>query len=114
MAFWMSLAVGLAAVNLVLLTVLAAVWFRNYRTFRTNLLLGLLLFAGVLAMENLVAIVAYLSTEMLYAGSDTAKYAIIGLRSLQFVALVFLTIVTLFPSGKILGSRGRATDTKHS
>lgn len=105
MAIWMGSAVTLAAVNLLLLTVLITVWLRNYRAFRSPLLLGLLLFAGVLAVENIVAIAAYLSTEMVYAGGKTAMYAIVALRALHFVALAFLTAVTLFPSGKLLRSR---------
>ncbi|PSP27804.1 hypothetical protein BRC65_04065 [Halobacteriales archaeon QH_2_65_14] len=105
MAFWMGSAVSLAAVNLLLLGVLMTVWLYNYRTFRSPMLLGLLLFAGVLAVENLVAIGAYLSTEMIYAGGKTAMYTIVALRGLQFVALAFLTVVTLFPSGKVVRSR---------
>lgn len=102
MAFWMSLVVGLAAVDLALLSVLIVVWLGNYRTFRSPMLLGLLLFAGVLAVENIVAIGAYLSTEMIYAGGKTAMYTLVGLRGLQFLALLFLTVVTLFPSAKLL------------
>lgn len=102
MAFWMSLAVGLAAVNLALLSALIVVWLGNYRTFRSPMLLGLLLFAGVLAVENIVAIGAYLSTEMIYAGGKTAMYTLVGLRGLQLLALLFLTVVTLFPSGRLL------------
>lgn len=104
MTFWMGTAVGLAAVNLLLLSVLIVVWLYNYRTFRSPMLLGLLLFAGVLAVENVVAIAAYLSTEMIYAGGSTAMYTVVGLRGLQFGALVFLTAVTLFPSGKFVTS----------
>jgi hypothetical protein len=104
MAFWMSSAVGLAAVNLALLSVLIVVWLDNYRTFRSPMLLGLLLFAGVLSVENIVAIGAYLSTEMIYAGGKTAMYTLVALRGLQFLALGFLTVVTLFPSGKLFGS----------
>lgn len=104
MTFWMSSAVGLAAVNLALLSVLIVVWLDNYRTFRSPMLLGLLLFAGVLAVENVLAIGAYLSTEMIYAGGKTAMYTLVGLRGLQFIAIAFLTVVTLFPSGNLLGS----------
>jgi len=104
MTFWMGSAVGLAAVNLLLLSLLIAVWLYNYRTFRSPMLLGLLLFAGVLAVENIVAIAAYLSTEMIYAGGKTAMYTLVGLRGLQFAALVFLTVVTLFPSGRLVRS----------
>jgi len=95
MAFWMGSAVGLASINLVLLGVLGSVWLSNYRTFRTNLLLGLLLFAGVLGAENVIAIGAYLSTGMVYGGGKNAMYAVVALRALQFVALVFLTAVTM-------------------
>ena len=95
MAFWMGSAIGLASINLVLLGVLGSVWLSNYRKFRTNLLLGLLLFAGVLGAENIVAIGAYLSTGMVYGGGKTAMYAVVALRGLQFVALAFLTTVTM-------------------
>jgi hypothetical protein len=95
MAFWMGSAVGLASINLVLLGVLGSIWLSNYRKFRTNLLLGLLLFVGVLGVENIVAIFAYLSTGMVYSSGKTAMYAVVGLRALQLVALTFLTAVTM-------------------
>ncbi len=114
MDFWVPSAVGLAVVNVALLTVLGSIWLQNYRKFRTNLLLGLLLFAGVLAVENLVAIGAYLSTEMIYASGKTAMIAIVGLRALQFVAISFLTVVTLFPSGSILNSLRRRPRSEQS
>jgi hypothetical protein len=95
MAFWMGSAVGLASINLVLLGVLGSVWLSNYRKFRTNLLLGLLLFVGVLGAENVIAIGAYLSTGMVYGGGKTAMYAVVALRGLQFLALMFLTTVTM-------------------
>lgn len=110
MEVWTGLAVSLAVVNLLLLGVLLVVWSGNYRTFRTPLLLGLLLFAGALALENLVAIGGYLATDMMYAGGETAKYTLIGLRGLQFVALVFLTVVTLFPSTRLLRSPAHEAD----
>lgn len=95
LTIWMTAAVGLAALNLLLLAILGAVWLSNYRRFRTPLVLGLLLFAGVMAVENLVAVGAFLSTGMLYAGGRSAMYANVGLRALQFVALAFLTTVTV-------------------
>jgi hypothetical protein len=95
MGFWMTSAVGLAALNLLLLGVLGYVWFSNYRKFRTNLLLGLLMFVGILAVENIVAISAFLSTNMVYGGGKMTMYSTVGLRALQSVALTFLTAVTL-------------------
>ena len=95
MAFWMASAVGLAVLNLLLLGALGWVWLSNYRKFRTNLLLGLLMFVGILALENLVAIYAFLSTGMVIGSGKMTMYATVGLRALQFVALSFLTTVTL-------------------
>lgn len=83
-----------AGVNVALLLVLTAIWIRNYRTFRTGLTLGLLAFGGVLLVENVLAIYFFFSTAMLYSGSAAAQQAVLVLRTLQMVALLFLTYVT--------------------
>jgi hypothetical protein len=91
----MTVASALSGLNVLLLLVLVVVWGRNYRTFRTPLTLGLLGFALVLVVENAVALAFYFSMGMLYAGSATAQMAVLAMRALQFVALVFLTVVSL-------------------
>jgi hypothetical protein len=91
----MIVATGLAALNVTLLLVLTGVWVRNYRTFGSELTLGLLAFAVVLLLENLTAVYFFLSTEMLYAKLPEVQTAVLTLRALQFVALAFLTWVTL-------------------
>ncbi|SDY08080.1 hypothetical protein [Halobellus clavatus] len=91
----LSFAAALSVVNVVLLAVVSAVWARNYRTFRSPLTLGLLSFAAVLAVENLVALSFFFSMGMLYTGSAAAQQAVLAMRGLQFVAIVFLTIVSL-------------------
>lgn len=87
-------AAALTAVNLLLLTVLGVIWARNYRTFRTNLILGLIAFAAVLFVENAVALYFYFSTSMLYASDSTVMTVVAVMRILQFVAIAFLTWVT--------------------
>ena len=89
------IASGLAAVNLVLLAALSVVWLRNYRTFRTPLILGLLAFGGVMFAENALALYFFFSMKMLYSGDPTVQSAVALLRGLQFVALAFLTYVTM-------------------
>ena len=74
---------------------LGVVWLRNYWTFRSNLLLGLLAFAGVMLAENLVAVYYFFSMQMLYVGDPGAQQSVVVLRALQFVALLFLTYVTM-------------------
>lgn len=88
-------ATGLAAANALLLLVLTAVWVRNYRKFRTSLILGLIVFGAVMLLENAMAIAFFLSMNMLYSGDPGVQTSVAVLRGLQFVALLFLTWVTL-------------------
>ena len=88
-------AMGLAGVNAVILVVLSGVWVRNYRTFQSNLTLALLAFGVVLLLENLMAIYFFFSMGSLYADSPLVGEAVLVLRALQFLALAFLSYVTL-------------------
>lgn len=85
----------LSGLNILLLLVLGWVWTRNYREFKTPLTLGLLGFAAVLVVENLIALAFFFSMGMLYAGSSTAQVAVLAMRAFQFVAIAFLTVVSL-------------------
>ena len=95
MGTMITIASVLSGLNALLLLALGTVWLRNYRTFRTNLILGLLAFAAVMLVENLVALSFYFSMGMLYAGSPRAQQTVVVLRGLQFLALLFLTYVTM-------------------
>ena len=87
-------ATALSAGNLALLALLAYVWIQNYRRFKTPLVLGLLAFSLVLALENAVAISFFFSSGMLYAADPTVERVVVALRGLQFLALCFLAYVT--------------------
>lgn len=90
-----TVATAFAAGNLVLLGVLAYVWIQNYRTFRSSLILGLLAFAVVFMIENVVAVYFYVFTEtMLYGADETVQRIALIKRALQFLALCFLGYVT--------------------
>lgn len=89
------IASGFAAVNVLLLLALGTVWVRNYRTFQTPLILGLLAFAGVLLIENALALYFFFSMTMLYSGDPTVQTAVAVLRALQFVAIAILTYITM-------------------
>jgi hypothetical protein len=94
MSTYITVASGLAALNMALLAVLCFVWLRNYRRFRTPLVLGLLAFAAVMLVENLAAIYFFFSMGMLYAGDPHAQQFVAALRGLEFLALLVLTYVT--------------------
>lgn len=92
---WPSLTTGLSAVNLVLLVVLLWIWVRNYRTFASAMVLGLIVFAVVLIVENLLAVYFAFSMATLYATDPTVQAIGSLLRALQFLALIVLTWATL-------------------
>jgi len=91
----MLAAVVISVINLALLGVLTYVWVSNYRTFKSPHILGLVMFAVVLSVENVAAIYFHFSMGMLYASSPTAQSVVALLRGLQLVALVALTWATL-------------------
>jgi len=86
---------ALAGINVLLLGALTLVWARNYRTFRTPLILGLLAFGAVMLAENGVALYFFFSAQMLYSMNPGVQEIVAILRALQSLALVFLTYVTM-------------------
>lgn len=95
MSTTLLIASGLSAVNVLLLAALGTVWLRNYRQFRTQMVLGLLAFAVVLLIENLTALFFFFDMRMLFAADPQVHLAVAVLRALEFVALAFLTYVTM-------------------
>jgi hypothetical protein len=91
----LTIASALSGLNIALLTTLLVVWWRNYRQFGTPLTLGLVVFAVVLAVENVVAIGFFFSSGMLYAADPAAQAAVLAMRALQLLALSVLTYVTM-------------------
>jgi hypothetical protein len=85
----------MAAVNVLLLGTLTVVWARNYRTFGTSMIAGLVVFAAVMLVENAAAIYFFFSMKMLYSGDPGVQQVVAVLRGLQMVALAFLTYVTM-------------------
>jgi hypothetical protein len=95
MQLTIQIASGLAAVNILFLAALTGVWIRNYRTFRTPLILGLIAFGGVMLAENVLALYFFFSMQSFYSGDPHVQQAVVVLRGLQLVALGFLTYVTM-------------------
>jgi hypothetical protein len=86
----------LSGLNSVLLLILLSVWLRNYRTFGSNMVLGLVGFSAVLLLENLVAVFFFFrSMQMLYSSDPLVGQVVVGMRLLELVAILFLTYVTV-------------------
>ena len=90
-----TVATALSGGNFLLLGILSYVWIQNYRTFRTPLVLGLLVFSLVFMLENLVAVYFFFAEEMLYGYEPIVHQVMLILRGLQFFALLSLVYVTL-------------------
>jgi hypothetical protein len=91
----LHVATAVSALNIAVLAVLTAVWVRNYREFRTPLVLALVVFGLVLLAENGVAIYFFFSMKMLYSADSMVHSAVAVLRGMQFVAFAFLAWATL-------------------
>lgn len=90
----LTAAAALAGVNILLLVGLGAIWLRNYWTFRTTLVLGLVAFVVVLLLQNVAALYFFFSMEMLYVADPGIHTVVLVLRGLETVALVILAYVT--------------------
>lgn len=86
----------LAVLNSLLLLVLSVVWLRNYREFRSTMVLGLVAFSAVLLLENLLAVYFFFaSMTSLYSSDPLVGQVVLVMRTLQFVAVALLTYVSL-------------------
>jgi len=81
-----------AAVNVLLLLVLVAIWGRNYRTIRSKHTLGSTVFALFLLAENVLALFYYLHPPPM---SGPAVRAMMYLQVLEFFGIAFLVYVTV-------------------
>jgi hypothetical protein len=81
-----------AAVNIVLLAVLVAVWARTYREVRAPMTLGSIAFASFLLAENAVALYFYFNAPALPA---VAVEVMMVLQVLEAVGIAALAYVTL-------------------
>ena len=80
-----------AALNVLLLLVLAGIWGRNYLAVRSKHTLGSAVFAVFLLAENALALFYYLNPPPL---STPAVRAMMYLQVLEFVGIAVLVYVT--------------------
>lgn len=98
MSAWLNAALFAAAANVVLLAILAAIWLHTYRQVRASHTLGLLVFAAVLLVQNVLWLYFYglhpgFIGWFLDTGLDVqiGLMALCGLETLALVALFRIT-----------------------
>lgn len=97
MGLWFEIMRLTAALNLLVLVGLGIIWGRNYLQFRSKHTLGLLVFSLLMFAENGLALYYFTVNPMhgWFSGmADPAELAMLSLRVLMFVALLFLAWVT--------------------
>lgn len=98
MGLWFDVTRVAAGLNIVLLVGLGSVWARNFRRFRSKHTMGLLVFAGLMLVENGLAFYYFTMDPALSAWYPTtpgrSQLAMMLLRVLTTGALLFLVWVT--------------------
>ena len=93
MGIWGDAAQWAAAINIVILLVLCAIWARNYRQFRSKHALGLLVFGVLMLAENGIALY-FLAIDPMLMMEGIKQQAQTTLRLLMTAAFAFLAWIT--------------------
>jgi hypothetical protein len=97
MALLMDVSSMVSMVNTVILVVLLAVYANIYRKTGATFTIGLMVFAGMLMLHNIIAIYGYFAMAPLY--SDDLLPYFVGIHIAELVGLIALLKVTVWPEG---------------
>lgn len=97
MALLMDVSSGVSMINTVILVVLLAVYANIYRKTGATFTVGLMVFAGMLMLHNIIAIYGYFAMAPLY--SDDLLPYFVGIHIAELAGLIALLKVTVWPEG---------------
>jgi membrane-bound metal-dependent hydrolase YbcI (DUF457 family) len=97
MTLLMDVSSIVSMVNTVILVVLLAMYANIYRRTRATFTIGLIVFAGMLMLHNIIAIYGYFAMAPLYSDDLLPYFAVIHIAEL--VGLIALLKVTIWPEG---------------
>ena len=89
----MALSAGIALVNVTLLIAFLTIYARIYKSTRAVLTVGLMFFAGMLMLHNIIAVYAYFAMEPLYAVALLPYFVVVHIT--EFAGIAVLLRVTL-------------------
>jgi hypothetical protein len=96
--FWMNVAAVFAFVNIVLVLVLAAVYFQSWRRVKSSLAVTLLVFAIFFLVQNLVIVVFWYKLYGLVPAAQSIVVAgapyLVAINALESLALANLLRIT--------------------
>jgi hypothetical protein len=82
----MEVSAGVGIVNVVLLIALLTVYAKVYKNTRAVFTIGLMFFAGMLMLHNIIAVYAYFAMQPLYALGLLPYFAVIHIAELAGLA----------------------------
>ncbi|MHA2277136.1 MAG: hypothetical protein ACXAC2_15280 [Candidatus Kariarchaeaceae archaeon] len=93
MSLAMYIAIGMTTINIILLLILATVYFRNYLEMKAQFSFGLIIFASVLVLDKFIML--YFVIISMKDHADVFGVPVMILESLQLVAFSILTYITV-------------------
>jgi uncharacterized membrane protein YgdD (TMEM256/DUF423 family) len=97
MAWLMDLSSIVSMANMAILVVLLTVYCRIYRKTGATFTIGLVVFAGMLMLHNVIAVYGYFAMAPLY--SDGLLPYFVGIHIAELAGLLSLLKVTVWPEG---------------
>jgi hypothetical protein len=97
MALLMDVSSIVSMVNVVILVMLLAVYANIYRKIRATFTIGLMVFASMLLLHNVIAIYGYFAMAPLYS-NDLLPY-FVGIHIAELAGLIALLKVAVWPEG---------------
>ena len=97
MALLMDVSSIVSIVNVAILVMLLAVYANIYRKIRATFTIGLIVFAGMLLLHNVIAIYGYFSMAPIYS-NDLLPY-FLGIHIAELAGLIALLKVAVWPEG---------------
>ena len=97
MAWLMDVSSIVSMANMAILVVLLAIYGRIYRKTRATFTIGLMVFAGMLMLHNVIAVYGYFAMAPLY--SDGLLPYFVGIHIAELAGLLALLKVTVWPEG---------------
>ena len=97
MALLMDVSSLVSMVNMAILVTLLAVYANIYRKTGTMFTIGLMVFAGMLMLHNMIAVYGYFAMAPLYS-NDLLPY-FVGIHIAELAGLIALLKVTVWPDG---------------
>lgn len=97
MALLMDVSSIVSMANMAILVALLAVYAKIYSKTRATFTIGLMVFAGMLMLHNVIAVYGYFAMAPLY--SDDLLPYFVGIHIAELAGLIALLKVTVWPEG---------------